>query len=145
MTRRRVLAIIAVGILCLWLIAILRAELRCSVTKANFDLIHEGMTRDQVESILGPDRGEPAVGTIIIPIDAGLKVDCWRGDDGAAYVAFDDNLRVVKKGWSEAFERPFHKEIYRRLKRALGFGTGVNYRDSGNRGHSVLCHLASTG
>lgn len=82
------------------------------VTKNNFDRIQEGMTRAEVEAILGKPvlRFDNAfsTGTAI------FRSNHWRGDDGAeASISFlSENLmedKVTQKTWTPSKETVFDK------------------------------------
>jgi hypothetical protein len=63
---------------------------RPGVTKENFDRIHNGMTRAEVEAIFGDESGRHKD-----------QVALWVSDDAAdlALVAFDNEDRVLVKNW----------------------------------------------
>ena len=64
---------------------------RARVTKANYDRIEEGMTREQVEKLLG-GRGDEWIGRNVI-----VWFNDW--DHAKVFICFDDRDRVVEKTW----------------------------------------------
>ena len=68
---------------------------RPGVTKENFDRIEIGMTRAEVEAILGPP-------TDMLSPFAGDDEPIWESDRAdEAQIRFDENNRVKSKDWDE--------------------------------------------
>jgi hypothetical protein len=68
-------------------------------SKADCDRISIGMTRDQVEDVLGGPPGDYRTRDPITP-DVGLYYvfwDKWKGDRGMILVEFDSDNRVIDK------------------------------------------------
>jgi hypothetical protein len=83
---------------------------RPGVTKANFDRIQDGMTKAEVERLLG-GTGLPFHG---FANQEPLRTFVWSGDDGSiAFVEITDNS-VVSKQW-----RPSTESITDKLRRWL--------------------------
>jgi hypothetical protein len=97
MTRRRktcaaLFATFILFVAYLWL----RPDAPGTFTKANFDKVRVGMTRDEVESLLGPPTGPR--------VFDGEPVWYWQGWHGDAIVDFDrdaDRTVVQSKRYSE--------------------------------------------
>jgi hypothetical protein len=95
------------------------------INEGGFDQITQGMTRQEVEEILGrppgnyTDRREASFGgrrsAFTFPED-------WLSDDGLILVTFDEEGRVVRKYFSPVDdfpERPFKNRVRRVLDRSL--------------------------
>ena len=83
------------------------------VTKANFDLIKDGMTSEEVEAVFGrpPNHRQVFPGEQILPT---RSYDWWgRGDDALAEIVFDDD-RVIGKIW-----QPSPESLLDRIRRWL--------------------------
>jgi hypothetical protein len=76
---------------------------RPGVTKANFDRIKEGMTRAEVEGVLGKCEVWPTAITVGGGI---LSFEKWKGDDGARanLVLFDGIVAGDPKTWTPSTE-----------------------------------------
>ena len=85
---------------------------RPGVTKANFDRVQKGMSKPEVQAILGKRR----FGVDCVP-DRVIRVgEEWYADDGAeAHIEFErrdgDEMtwRACSMWWRESFETPFQK------------------------------------
>ena len=98
MTRKHLCAIVGVfvSVACLVLVTVAMLPPRHGVTKANFDCIHERMTREEVGRIFGRD-GERYFPNLDDKI-------YWEADDGSlAYISFTDGC-VVDKIWDNYHE-----------------------------------------
>jgi hypothetical protein len=86
---------------------------RTSELKANFSRIEKGMTKAQVESVIGmpPSRSVP-------PPKIEPNFFVWFGDDGKAKVWFDDDGKAVEWEWTEYSES--YEDTFRRL---MGWGS----------------------
>ncbi len=77
-----------------------------SVTKANFDRIKKRMTRDEVETIIGPPE-----------VDGG-KYARWAlwasADKSTVRISFSESGDVAETSWQDSFE-PFSLKIRRWL------------------------------
>ncbi len=99
---RRVEAL-AVGSLVVGIAAFLLGPPPSRVTRENFDRIREGMSRAEVEGILGP-RGVYANGPVFLPalkqcVLAGEPTDAtwaWYTDDATVRIDFDESGGVVE-------------------------------------------------
>jgi hypothetical protein len=128
--RKLLIALLAVALVLCGASLALVAPRHCSVNRAACDRIKEGMTRAEVEQILGGPPGDyrtrpgPAVPSTFVSAPARLFYchEEWRGDGVALWVNFDDRGRVAGLGgWSVASESPGPIAIARwRLNRLLG-------------------------
>ena len=76
------------------------------VTMENFDRIEKGMTREQVEAILGKPPDEPSHGIRF------RHAPSWTSDAGdVIWIQFDDNNRVIQKGQSLFHEPTLNEKI----------------------------------
>jgi hypothetical protein len=94
MTRKRYLT--AIGLLaalaCAGLVVTLMLSARTNVTKAHFDQIKQGMTKAEVEEVLGVPGFE-------FPW-TGVRSFAWRVDNGDLMsLTFDASHRVVYRYW----------------------------------------------
>jgi hypothetical protein len=118
MTKRRIVVcslLVAIGVL-----FVISFPTQSGVTMANYDRIEIGMTRRQVETILG-EVGEP-LKFFTKPADSRIvNLAVWNGDGLEIFVDFDEKWVVVRKTLhptplSRAKPRPnFLKEIIRRI------------------------------
>jgi hypothetical protein len=73
---------------------------RPGVTKGNFDRIEIGMTRAEVEEILGPPTEDFPRG--VLALGLGIDGPIWENDRGdEAQIRFDENNRVKARDWDE--------------------------------------------
>jgi hypothetical protein len=104
--KRKVLAAVAVGALALVgadAFLVLRPRPPSRVTWGNFERIEHGMSRAQVEAILGPASGEPADNTIAATaVGPGGTVAAWVGDEWSITVGFDRTDAAVSLGFAAA-------------------------------------------
>lgn len=102
-TRRRWLLCAAalVGLAAVGLVVVAMLPTGPGVTKANFDLVSEGMTKDQVGVIFG---SEPfRVKQWSFPrLNEADSVYGWASKNGLAFIGFDGDERVVLKEWRGA-------------------------------------------
>ena len=85
---------------------------RPGVTKANFGRIQKGMSKPEIQAILGKHW----FGFDHVPERFILVGENWRADDGAeAYIEFErrdgdeTTWRVCSMSWQESSETPFQK------------------------------------
>jgi hypothetical protein len=82
------------------------------ITKANFDLIVEGMTQEEVEKILGCPPGVYTNGDAISSTSSGMAIqfnrhELWFGYGGAIFVEFSsEGEKVVDKGYADTLLFP---------------------------------------
>jgi hypothetical protein len=110
MTKRRwvvLVGLLAVGV-CLTLAVLALLPPRPGVTKANFDRIEDGMTRQEVERILGgPGSLLAENGKIIgspgkrFAINGDLFLWGHPLNNTNVFVSFDDGDRVIGKDWKD--------------------------------------------
>jgi hypothetical protein len=110
MTKRRwvvLVGLLAVGV-CLTLAGLALLPPRPGVTQANFDRIEDGMTREEVERILGgPGRLVAKNGEIMGGPGAAFVMNgnlfLWDNprNDTIVSVSFDDANRVIGKDWKD--------------------------------------------
>jgi hypothetical protein len=86
---------------------------RPAVTKANFDRVETGMTLGEVEAILGADKG--SLIDIDIKLPVGHELETWGGEDGVAWIIFDEHIRVHHKVWIDSPPLPVLDRLRRRL------------------------------
>ena len=67
------------------------------VSQSNFDKVKTGMTRAEVEDILGKPTDEGGGGASIAGISASAKIATWKDGDKVITVTFA-NEKVVTKG-----------------------------------------------
>src|SRR5581483_10869205 len=91
------------------------------VTKANFERIEEGMTRREVEALLGgPPCDDSPSGRNWSELHNGKLTlgwtrEVWGGNHGAARLVFNEEGHVVHKHWSDSPE-PLLERIRRWLR-----------------------------
>jgi hypothetical protein len=112
--------VVAVGVVALWPQAVDR------VTKESYDRIHAGMTRTEVEAILGPPgdyssgptSGGIDYGGILEARMRGSDAGSWNGDTGEILLTFDERrVTTMHFGPNEVRRlRPFDTVLWR-LKR----------------------------
>ena len=86
------------------------------ITRANYEKIAEGMTREEVEEILGAPPGNyvngPGRGDLhwieepsgsLFPVDRLATSSNWASIEGSIWVGFDRNGKVVGKMFGEEF------------------------------------------
>jgi hypothetical protein len=74
------------------------------VTWANYCIVRPGMTRAEVEDLLGGPPGGYSTEFVWLERDPSLPPapydgDLWWGDDGGIIVQFDSSQKVVAHGW----------------------------------------------
>jgi hypothetical protein len=79
------------------------------VTKANFDRIENGMTKPEIECIIGLPTDQSAHGLNWLNahnyknskafMGAGQDLVVWGGDDGVIIIVFAADGSIVRKGW----------------------------------------------
>jgi hypothetical protein len=77
---------------------------KTSITRTNFDRIHEGMTLGEVEEILGCKPGNYAYARrkVMLPEEMGFDLGLskvWFGDDAVICVQLDFDLRLRDKSF----------------------------------------------
>jgi hypothetical protein len=122
MTKKRwiVLAGMLAACVCLTLAVLAMLPPRPGVTRANFERIQDGMTRAEVEKMLG---GQGPDSPLLGPLDMNMKTSgpvtelLWVHPDRTTFVAvdFDGDNRVVRKYWEES--PPTFLEKLKRLLR----------------------------
>jgi hypothetical protein len=70
---------------------------KAKVTKENADRIKSGMSRAEVEAILG--KGKVEAGAKIQDFEGSVTV--WEGPDGAISVIFTDDKVTATGGWQK--------------------------------------------
>lgn len=100
---------------------ILTPDHRPGVTKANFDKLEVGMSKEQVESWLVTDRS-----TLLSArgLRSGIGRSVWVGEDGAMadicysvqYLAHRNECKVVSITWTDSTEM-----LCQRIRRWIGF------------------------
>jgi hypothetical protein len=95
------------------------------ITQADSEKLQPGMSRREVEAILGPPgdyrtgpgQDPPVVSLLWLPPPAGPNVSKWRGDSGTITVAYTDAGQVRRK-WFEPWYRKEQGPIENLLWRA---------------------------
>jgi hypothetical protein len=101
MRRRKLLAAVALGVLALVAVGAIALWPQPSrITDENFDCIHKGMTRAEVEAILGPP-GDYTTGPVnydtrppVYFLSPDGSVAFWNSDMAYAHVLFDASGKV---------------------------------------------------
>jgi hypothetical protein len=108
--RKLLVGMLAVALLLASTLLVLVLPWRCSVSRANFERIKEGMTRAEVEAILGGPPGvyrtcsrgtAPERYTLVGGYSWGQTYSVWSGDEVTVYVCFDRDGLV---GWIDCDE-----------------------------------------
>jgi hypothetical protein len=140
------LAAAAVGlVLSVWLAAWLLQPRAAHIDEAACDRIEVGMTRRQVEDILGGPPGFYAAGKLASfsdspPAPGEPAPEDWWGEGGRVSVTFDAEGHVTHKRFRNVY--PFGPEpLWRRLLRRLGLcppcGRRTRQRAEAQRGRAV--------
>lgn len=94
---------------------VLTPDHRPGVTKANFDKLQEGMSKEQVETLLGADKSASFYAG---GLSGGLGRTVWIGDDGAKVSIWfsvrrfddsDDEWKVNSMSWTDSTETPWQR------------------------------------
>ncbi len=88
------------------------------ITKANFDLIVEGMTREDVEKIFGCPPGDYSNGQAMIGGNIKQAPPDWIGYGGTIWVQFSEDGKVIQKQYRETYI--FKRTWLERIKRIFG-------------------------
>jgi hypothetical protein len=119
-TRRLLLGAGAVVLLALAGLLAWVACPRAGVTRANYERIREGMTRRQVEALLGgpaddlAERGQD-LPLLLGPDEDALIGDLWAGEEATIIVAFGSDGRVARKQLVRALPEESLRDRLRRL------------------------------
>jgi len=123
MTTKRVLVtVIVVSLIFVGLTVNMIFQPKSSVSKANFDRIQIGMTKEEVDKIFNWGKGEWSESSFgeakqdVAKEDVVAGCVAWGGDDGIATVIFDLRGRLVHKEWTD---RPL--TFLQKLRRSLPF------------------------
>ena len=101
-------------------------------TREMFECIKNGMTRKEVEEILGVPPGDYSPGGHVgfgggeaghWLFDCHSSIESWAAETGKIYVQFDERGTVVRKGFADAFER---SNLWTRVRFRLGFRADWN-------------------
>lgn len=108
------------------LILLLARATEPRVTRAKLELVREGMTRAEVEALIGVPPGDYASGTVFSdckfverPEKPWAYSAEWTCDDGLLFVYFDENDRVV---WAVTYNGWVSHEptLFEKLRSWLG-------------------------
>jgi hypothetical protein len=97
MTKKRVVAGMLVGIVCLGAFVSGLLLLRNGVTKKNFSQLEKGMTRTEVEGIFG--RQGEILGSL-----KGKDIRCWQANDGSLVNICFLNDCIAEMKWNDSHE-----------------------------------------
>ena len=106
--KKRLVVIVAIPIAVLGAIVIILALIpaKPGVTKANFNRLDVGMTRNEVEAVFGGPCNEGLVqADSIFAFSSGQQhqawQQAWQGVDGFALVKFNENSQVEETTWHQ--------------------------------------------
>jgi hypothetical protein len=100
--KKRLLPIAAILTVVAGAIILTLLPVRPGVTKANFDRLAMGMSRNEVEAVFGR------------PCDDSHCHSAWNSDDGQAHIHFNEHGQIERKLWFEA-EFSLYQKLQRRF------------------------------
>ncbi len=120
MRRRQVLIVAGVALVVFAVASAVPYHARCqrlarsrSIDREHYDRIQLGMSRAEVEAVLGGPPGDFATEDVSYGVtDSDLAIftagpyEYWAGDDGDVWVAFDEQGAVRRRAFGDAVSTP---------------------------------------